>query len=312
MERRFTTAFATLACISVLTIPAAPVLAQDVETFVPDSDWALDYGEDACRLIRDFSDGNDKVTLLIERSAPGQTLRVMVYGNVLKPFRGAEQIGYAMLPQGVSRNAPKVQLAEINGQLGLNLGTTTLADPPARGGVGGAGARPAGAPSVPAQSSREAEARTAASINGIALTTGLSRPVHIETGPLGAPIEALQVCADDLAGSWGIDAEAHKSLTRAASPAVPPAGWVEQGTVGFGDFARLSGGNNEFRVMIDAAGKPTACAVQSPSLDKATNDRICGAVMSKGAFNPALDAAGKPIASYWTTSVVFLMPALRR
>ena len=56
------------------------------------------------------------------------------------------------------------------------------------------------------------------------LTEGLISPVRVETGSLRAPIEALQVCADDLLTVWGLDIEKHKTMTVPAILNPTPAG----------------------------------------------------------------------------------------
>src|SRR5690606_26293157 len=100
--------------------------------------------------------------------------------------------------------------------------------------------------------------------------------------------------------------------TRRAAPANQASTWLPQGTVAMGDFARLSGGNNELRVMVDAAGKPTACHVQWPSLSASTNDTICKSILANASFTPAQDASGQAMASYWTSSVFGLMAPMPR
>ncbi len=141
-----------------------------------------------------------------------------------------------------------------------------------------------------------------------ALERGLVKPVFMDTGALGEAAGALQACADDLVASWGLDAERHNTLTRPAMPARSTAGWIAGDTIPFGDFAKLSGGNNELRVMVDRAGKATSCHVQWPTLGAALNEKICKSVMEKSAFLPALDQQGEALDSYWTTSAFFLMP----
>jgi hypothetical protein len=91
-------------------------------------------------------------------------------------------------------------------------------------------------------------------------------------------------------------------------PEGPTTGWIDQSTIGFEDFARLAGGNNEFRVLVDSTSAPQSCAVHWPSLEAPTNEEICGKIMERGRFAPALDQAGQPIDSYWTTSGFLLMP----
>ena len=56
--------------------------------------------------------------------------------------------------------------------------------------------------------------------------------------------------------------------------------------------------------------EPTACAIHTPTLDQALNDRICSALMQKASFQPAKDAAGVAMASYWFGSPMFLGPPM--
>lgn len=60
-----------------------------------------------------------------------------------------------------------------------------------------------------------------------------------------------------------------------------------------------------FRLNVDAAGQPTACHIQQSTRPKAFDDAVCKAIMRNARFDPALDAEGQPVASYWLNSVVF-------
>jgi len=274
--------------------------AQEARHFAPSSAWAVDYGDDYCRLMRDFSDGNSTVGLFIERTQPGPFIRLIVIGDGVRLFRGAEQVGYRMAPGGAIRNVPKLRYLTSDGQQYLNLGVTTFADPPV--------VVPGAPTAFPARYTAEGESAAASRIAGLTLDSGLTAPVTIDTGNLGSAATALQQCADDLLASWGLDPAAHQRLMRPAMPAGPTSGWVSTDTVPFGDFAKLSGGNNEFRIIIDEQGRAQSCNVQWPTLDEVINRRVCSSVMEKGTFHPALNEAGQPVRSYWTTSVFFLLP----
>jgi len=286
--------------LAALAAPMAQLQAQDAKVFQPSSAWALDYGDDYCRLMRDFSDGQQTIGLFIERTQPGPIMRLIVVGDGVRLFRGSEEVGYRLAPSGAERKVPRLRSLTSDGEQYLNLGPTTFADMPA----------PApGAPSaMPPPYTRQGEVASAAQMTGIALQHGLTSPVRMETGSMGEAAGALQACADDLVASWGLDAEKHKGLTRPAFPAKPTAGWITANTIPFADFSKLSGGNNELRVMVDAAGKPTSCHVQWPTLGEAINRKICASIMENGAFTPALDRSGEAMDGYWTTSVFFLMP----
>src|SRR3954467_13075622 len=69
----------------------------------PAGPWALDYGDDYCRLGRVFSDGKDQLELGIERIRPGAPLRLVIAGDALKSFRGATDTGYTFLPAQTER-----------------------------------------------------------------------------------------------------------------------------------------------------------------------------------------------------------------
>jgi len=157
---------------------------------------------------------------------------------------------------------------------------------------------------------RSAEQAAAKGKTGLLLDTGLAAPVQIETGDLAAPLAALQACADDLAKSWGLDPA---KLQTEKSPAVPDhggVGWLPQGTIAFTDFAKLGGASNQVRLMVDATGKATSCAIHWATLDATTNDKVCKALMDNAKFTPARDASGQPMPGYWVGSPMFLGPPM--
>lgn len=288
--------------VSALALASGTAHAQDNATvFKPSTQWAVEFGDDYCRLARDFSDGTNTISLAMERIQPGNTVRLLLVGDAIKTFRGTTQLGYRYLPGGDNRIALPMRGVATNGQQFINFGDIFVGPAPKI-------PAPGEAPSFPPPYTRAAELTYAEGIEGLLLTDGLIAPIRIDTGSLKAPIEVVQNCADDLLKYWGLDAEAHKSMQKPVFPATDTTKWLPGGTFGFEDFGKLAGGANQFRVMVDAAGKPTACHVHWPSLEAGKNDTICKALVEKGAFTPALDGSGKAIASYWTVQPFFLMP----
>ena len=123
-----------------------------------------------------------------------------------------------------------------------------------------------------------------------------------------APIAAMQACADDLLKVWGLDPEKHKTMTSAVILNPDSNGVLPQGTIPFGEFGKLGGGANQVRVLVGADGKPTSCVIYSPTLSQQLNQRICNLVMNKATFQPAKDAEGQAMTSYWMGSPMFLGP----
>src|SRR5690606_7015651 len=277
-------------------LAAQPAQAQDPAVFQPAGGWTADYGDDYCRLIRTFSDGKDEVSLALERTQPGAPVRILLVGNGIKTFRGADQIGYSLLPSGASAKTRYVRSETAEKAQFLSFEPIFLATPTFDPGT------------PPPPYDREAEQTTARGITTLALTEGLTSPVRIEMGSLRAPIAALQACTDDLLQVWGLDVEKHRTMTSAVVLNPDPNGVLPQGTIPFSEFGKFGGGANEVRVLVSAEGKPTSCAIYSPSLSPSLNERICSLVMEKATFQPAKDADGHAMASYWMGSPMFLGP----
>jgi hypothetical protein len=293
--------FAVLAGTAGLLAAPLPAAAQDgAKPFKPTGQWALDYGDDYCRLARSFSDGKNDLALAVERIAPGPSARLILVSDAIKPFRSADEIGWHFTPADPERKARFTRSTTTDGKQYYNLGPFTLTPfaPPA----------PGTPPGPPPPFDRAAEQAAAKAMTGFVLDGGLNAPVRVETGDLSAPIAALQACADDLAKSWGLDPAMLRGETAAAIPDKGGSGWLPQGTVGFGDFGKLGGGANQVRLMVDATGLATSCAFHWPTLDAATNDKICKAALANAKFTPAKDASGQPMPGYWVSSPLFMGP----
>ena len=291
----------SVAAVSLIALLSGTAQAADgPHVFKPSSVWAADFGENYCRLTRDFSDGKDTVSIVMDRIQPGNAMRVLVVGDPIKLFRSAERLGYQYLPAGDERMATPVKGEMGKGPPYYNLGDILIGPLPKL-------PAPGTPPAPPAPYTRDGELEFAAGIKGLALTKGMVNPINIETGSLKEPIRIEQKCIDDLLTHWGLDAEKHKSLTRPAFPASDTRTWLPGDTIGFSDFNKLAVSNNQFRVLVDASGKPTSCEVHWPTLGESKNALICKTVMEKGKFLPALDAGGQAIASYSMLSPYFFM-----
>jgi hypothetical protein len=293
MKFQFVAAFA-----AITSLIATPAAAQEkVRVFKPVGQWSVDYGDDYCRLAHNFSDGSETLALAVERIQPGPMARMVLVSNAIKPFRSAEDIGWHFTPSDPERKARYTHAPTAEGPEYYNLGEFMLA--------------PAAAPGPPPPYDRQQEQAIAKGLTGFVLDSGLNAPVEVDTGDLSQPIAALQKCADDLAGTWGLDAAKLQSQKSPPMPAGGGVGWLPQGTIPFTEFGKLMGGSNQVRLLVDAAGKPTSCAIHWATLDAKTNTAICKALMDKAQFTPAKDAAGQPMASYWVASPMMLGPPMR-
>lgn len=304
--------------VAAFSLFAAPLIAdaQDAaassatDVYKPAGPWAVDYGDDYCRLARNFSDGTNTMALALERISPGPDMRLLLVGPDLKLYRSAETIGWRFTPDDLERQARATHSQTADGKQWYNLGEVRIASAPS--------ASPATF-TPPGAYDPGAEQTAAKGKTGILVDGSLTAPVQIETGDLASPIAALQACAEDLAKSWGVDARTMKTPPIPTEVSAMPANvgqmfqpaWLPQGTIQFADFGKLAGGSNQVRLMVDSTGKPTSCVIHWATLDAATNSNICKILMDKAKFTPAKDPSGAPIAGYWIGSPMFMVPPLR-
>jgi hypothetical protein len=291
----------------------APAAAQDgPRVFTRTGSWVLDAAEDSCRLARAFTNGEDQVSLALERNRADNVVRLVLVSNAIRTFRGANTIGYRFLPDGDQRQARYIRSQTPDGQTYVNLGAVYIGMHTfAAMGVGGRDVRSLEGMAETPLYDRAAEQAYAAGITAIEFNEGFGGTIRLETGSLRGAVEALQTCTDDLLSTWGLDWQKHQTMSRRVAPVGDTFAWLPSGIVSFPEFASLNGGQNPFRVMVNAEGQPTSCTAHWVSLDADKNQRICDGIMQNGQFTPALDAAGQPIASYWMVDFMAAFSPIR-
>jgi hypothetical protein len=264
------------------------------------SQWNVDYADERCRLIRKFGEGEEQVYLLFDQFGPGEHFRMTLAG---KPVKTSIVDGEVTIQFGPAEAEQKVGF--YKGDLGkepallLQAQTRLAAPTPAEQAAIDKAPKGEWVELAPIAPERQSAIRT--------LTIGkpLRRAVVLETGPMRKPMEAMSTCIDSMLASWGIDVERHKKLTRAVEPASSPGDWVISRDY---PVKMLSAGQPaivEFRLSVDAQGNPTSCFIQLTSRPKEFDKAVCGALMKRARFIPALDEAGEPIASYYRNTVHF-------
>ncbi|HEX4847074.1 MAG TPA: energy transducer TonB [Novosphingobium sp.] len=75
-----------------------------------------------------------------------------------------------------------------------------------------------------------------------------------------------------------------------------------------GADGKMLEGRVAFRIEVDAAGQPTACAITAASGTPALDERICPLVMPGLRFRPARDRAGKAVPGRYESRVRWINP----
>lgn len=295
----------TLACshnIAFAKDDEAPLVLE------PSSHWNLDYADDSCRLARIFGEGDDKVAFYIERYEPGDRFFLMVAGKALEGNRRANA-EFSFGPGGKTREGEgetgtfgEYDPALFEGAMALMPLSDDKDDDSYRGFNAeefAADTNVLGQELLPDQE---------AAIEWLQISRGSKQPVRLALGSMGQPMSAMRACTDELLTSWGVDIAAHGSLTRRATPTRSPSRWMSTSDYPTELLRKGMQGLVQVRLSVGADGQPTQCHIQRSTRPEGFDTAVCAALMRKARFDPALDAGGRPIASFWRTSVRFDIP----
>ena len=294
--RHFVRPFATLLSLSIAVQPlaAAPL------TLEPSSDWTLWAREDVCRVVREFGTGDQKVIAQFEKSGPASALSLLLAGNpVAFPDRGRD-LEAALGPANQVNTFPfgAVMRGEATGPASL----PTLLIGSIEGSI-----RPAG---TPPESNLQLMPKNFSDISWLSIGyTGGKGTVVLQLQNMKEPLSSLRRCTMSLLRSWGFDPGNPETM-----PAVPPmprgdpGNWLSSADYPADDRRIGHSAVINFRLMIDANGKATACHVQSTTIGESFRNATCKLIMKRARFSPGLNAGGKPVASWYENSVRWVTP----
>lgn len=286
-----------VAASALLSIAAihSPASAGDALVLEPSSPWNLRYDEDMCRMVRQFGDSDQQVTLMIDQSGvePYYTLSLIglpvrrANGSLMEVRFGDEQPTQRSFLKG--KLADKTPLVAMHG---INLAPVPPLD----------GEADTGGEIEPIGPAREAQ------IQRIAFSRGLNDALTLETGSLGEPLAAMRKCATDLVTYLGIGDGPNPNISRPPSPKTNPGTWAGPNDYPAEMLRRDLEGLVRFRLTVDSQGTPTSCHITRSTRPQVFDDRVCLLLLKRARFKPALDAQGEPVAAYWSSAVRWEIP----
>jgi TonB family protein len=290
-------AAALLLPVGAASAPKEPLRLQPV------SKWNVHYADDSCRMSRVFGEGDQQVAFIAERYRPGDALRISFIG---KPAGTSLNQGVVRILFGPSETEQEVEFypataADKQPALILRGNVRVVARSPQEMAAYEAALKAGEFQFHWSEVTPEQEE----AITFISVRRSIREPFILETGPLGGPLAALRTCTNELLTHWGIDVARHAGSTRPVTPKSDPRNWVTPGDYPSSMLAMGKRAIVQFRLNVDAAGTPTACHIQQSTRPKQFDDAVCAAIMRRAKFEPALDADGRPMPSYWLNSVTF-------
>lgn len=287
-----------LALVALSTaLVSSPALAEPI-VLKASSPWRVDFGEDACRLIRVFGEGREEHYLAFQQYSPSSEAGMTVAGPSFKKFEslGRTQVRFFDAQEPL-RARPFTGSVEDFGT-GVIFSSLSLAegapvpnvfDEPQQGGI------------------EQLDVALGQKARFVELRQG-PRVVRLDTGPMGEAFKVLNQCTLDLLNDWGLDAERHQ--TAQIMPRWTNATPLVRKIIATYPRAGLSKGEQaimRMRVIVSAEG-----AVESCTILKATNTTVLESpaceVMQRATFEPARDAEGQPFRSFYATSITYQIP----
>lgn len=259
------------------------------------SPWNLHYADDSCLLVRGFGTGQTKALLRFEKTAPSERFSLTLLGGPLRLNSGlTRRISLTFGPGGTPdtrEGAPvgDMMIGEVKTPLVIVESASLYGQPPA---------------SVLEEVARSPAAEAKITQLLVALRGGSE--FILKLGPMDKPMAALRTCTDNLVKGWGLDPDVQKSLRSSPVPLKSPGDWLRSGDY---PAVMLSSGKSavvRFRLIVDASGGVTGCSIPSSTKGEEFGKTTCNVLVKRARFTPAVDAGGKPVASYYVNSVTWL------
>ena len=270
----FSAARLVLGATLVITA-SAPVFAQTPPVFAPSGPWAIKGDDGRCLLSRSFSDGADTLTVQFEGWPSLWNLEM----SIADTHRGGRY---------------------VTGETDLRLADDK---PPIAGRVFESFDSTDGVHRVHQGSVGRAEMPRIAAAGAVTFAPEAGHYVTIEMPKLGGAFAVLKQCEDALFASSGLPIEALAAMK--TMPMQRDVDYTRQPVT----MTRADAGDLEdvgfASITVSPAGAPTACNILHRAKSDVLNATLCEGMKHK--FDPARDAAGRPVAG-----VVFVVERWQR
>ncbi|MEP5937598.1 MAG: TonB family protein [Erythrobacter sp.] len=264
----------------------------DGNVLKPSSAWNADFGDEKCRLALAFGEGNDRHLLYFEQFHPSHRVGFTVAGPKLKGFKEKRPV---FINFG-TKQKPRKTNPYVGSLDGVGKAVIYSSLRPTL--------RKKRTQNTRNRSRPQLDLEAAKGIGSITLNQG-HRTVTFATGDLHNPMQVLDHCAKNLLKVWGLDPDQQMAKSRSAKLVDNDA--VKERIRGFYPKSALrkrEQGVIRFRVMLDETGAVTDCRLKNATELKTLQSRACQ-VLSNATFEPALDADGSPMASYYANSISY-------
>lgn len=266
------------------------------------SPWRLDAGEEKCRLAAVYGDAPEGHILFIEQDQPGSAVGFAIGGPSFEGIDWEEAVAFQFgeLPPFAIERYSKGDIGPY--QPAVLIAAQSLAEEPLEDADEG-----------------DIEEDVAPGIGRIPVDRflGVSELRVMQDGKtrvaLALPnfknaLEALNRCSEGFITYWGLDLEKHRTMTRGVKfTNLMRVARSLQSKYPSNALRRGEQGTVRFLVLVDEQGKVTDCRQSDVTALDRLDSPVCRE-MRRARFEPALDADGKPMKSYYSSRITYLIP----
>lgn len=291
MDNPFRKNIAALAAIAA-SLSAQPASADKGLQLAPASEWQYREFGDRCRASRDFGDGEDRTTLWIEQGGAETNYNLTLMGGPLRnPYGGGIYLQFGDLPEIIRSY---IAAESSKGRPVLRMYGVTITQPRLE--------RKEDAP-VP---DTALDLGKADEITSLSLRSAIPQPVRLELGSMFEPLGTLALCGAKLSA---ILSEAGRPLSGEATPpvAINPDTWLTVADYPAYLARAEMGGALKVRLTVDPRGKASSCFVAESNKPQLFDDSVCLGMLKRARFEPARNAKGEPVPSYYFQTITFRM-----
>ena len=309
--------FTALFCLAALYLGASPhaALAKTL-TLEPSSDWRLREYDDKCRMSRTFGAGGDRLTVWVDKGGPGPSFNITLIGRPVRSPYGPT-VGLTFSPgEEVRRNYIESQSSKGRPAMAM-FGVQPVSLEPERDIASDAGAKDRGEgetvdlsqANVSDVISVETLKARYATVTAMNLKSGVIDPISLKMDDLLEMAEPLFDCSQKLA--IRLEGRTPEGGYAIGTPSTPRdmETWAEKISANYPLHLLREGeeGLVGVRLTVNKSGRATFCEVVRYSGPASFNDTACLQLLRHALFNPALDAEGNPRASFYKTTVRYVI-----
>ncbi len=283
--------------------PAVIAAQEGAVRLQPSSPWNIHFAEENCRLSRVFGEGENKHLLFFEQTSPSDSFSMTIAGPAFAKFGNPRRVELGMPSDQVLQRQPTPYLGDVE-TMGRALIYTSI-NPAAFSQVHTSN-------DTTKDDEREAkraaiDLEEAAKIERIVTRSG-KRVVSIETDELAPAFQALNACTRDLLQMWGLDPTKLADAEYTPARAIGLRQIVRRIQQAYPSAALRRGQQAFFRMrmIVEIDGTVSECYLDKATKADSLDSPACQEFL-RAKFEPALDADGQPIRSFYSTGVTYLV-----